>query len=171
MNRLQLGPALGLGALLLLSACSSTRAASTPAGLSITAYAAWGEARTQARGWAQDSELQYVEGASVTNAGTVLTDAGYWRFAYSAPSRSQQFVVTVTPTSVNSEERTPQGPPGYVLGDATLGTDWIDSPQVVDALPEFGPETRVSMYLVPTTPPQWLVGDTEIDARTGAILH
>ncbi len=139
-------------------------------GLSITAYAAAGEARTQARGWASDAELQYVEGASVTNRGTVTSDAGYWRFVYSADSRSLQYVVTVTPTAVNGEERSPQGPPGFVLGNNTLGTDWIDSPGVVEAYGGFPEDTRANMYLIPTTPPRWIVGDVELDARTGAVI-
>lgn len=160
----------GLAVGLLVSGCAA-RSGVDPAGLSLTAYAAWGEARTQARGWASDSELQYVEGASVTNDGTVKTDAGYWRFVYRADSRSQQYVVTVTPTSVNGEERVPQGPPGFVLGDATVGSDWIDSPQVVAALEPFGAATRVHMVLVPTTPARWIVGDVEINATTGEILH
>ena len=159
----------GLG-LAAVTACAS-RGATDAADFGITAYAAWGEARTQARGWSTDAELQYVEGASVTNRGTVQSDAGYWRFVYGSDSRTQQYVVTVTPTSVDGEERTPQGPPGFVLGDATLGTDWIDSPRVIEALPDsFGAETRVQMFLVPTTPPRWIVGDVEIDARTGAVL-
>lgn len=158
------------GLAFMVTACASARSAEDVERLSLTAYAAWGEARSQARGWASDSELQYVEGASVTNRGTVLPDAGYWRFVYSADSRSQQYVVTVTPTSVAGEERSPQGPPGFALGDATLGSDWIDSPRVVDAIGDFPNETRVLMYLVPTTPPRWIVGDTEIDARTGARL-
>ncbi len=160
----------GLGVALLVSGCAA-RGAADPAGLSLTAYAAFGEARTQARGWASDSELQYVEGASVANDGTVRSDAGYWRFVYRADSRSQQYVVTVTPTSVSGEERVPQGPPGFVLGDATVGTDWIDSPQVVDALEPFGADTRVHMFLVPTTPARWIVGDVEIHATSGEILN
>lgn len=167
MNRIRGGV---LAALALVATACAARGAADPAAFSLTAFAAWGEARTQARGWANDAELQYVEGASVTNQGTVQRDAGYWRFVYGADSRSQQLVVTVTPTSVDSEERTPQGPPGFVLGDRTLGTDWIDSPRVVAALPPFGAETRVHMFLVPTTPPRWIVGDVEIDARTGAVL-
>ena len=162
---------LGLGLAILVSACTTGRADISPEARMLTAYAAWGEARTQARGWAPDAELQYVEGASVTNRGTVMSDAGYWRFVYRADSRSQQYVVTVTPTSVDGEERTTQGPPGFALGDATLGTDWIDSPQVVAALAPFGEGTRVHMFLVPTTPPRWIVGDVELDARTGAVLH
>ena len=158
-----------LGAALLASGCAA-RGGVDPAGLSLTAYAAWGEARTQARGWASDSELQYVEGASVTNEGTVRSDAGYWRFVYRADSRSQQYVVTVTPTSVNGEERVPQGPPGFVLGDRTLGSDWIDSPRVVDALAPFDAGTRVHMFLVPTAPARWIVGDVEIHATSGEIL-
>jgi hypothetical protein len=162
--------ALALGLAMGWTGCASSGAGADPAGLSLTAYAAWGEARSQARGWASDAELQYVEGASVTNEGTVRSDAGYWRFVYASDSRAQQLAVTVTPTSVDSEERTPQGPPGFVLGDATLGSDWIDSPQVVDAVPSFGGDTRVQMFLVPTTPPRWIIGDIEIDARSGAVL-
>lgn len=158
-----------LGVALLVSGCAA-RSAVDPAGLTLTAYAAWGEARTQARAWAPDAELQFVEGASVTNDGTVRTDAGYWRFVYRADSRSQQYVVTVTPTSVAGEERVPQGPPGFVLGERTLGTDWIDSPRVVDALEPFGAETRVHMILVPTAPARWIVGDVEVDASTGEVL-
>ena len=167
MNRLIGGLALGLAVVSV--GCASSGASANPDALSLTAYAALGEARSQARGWANDAELQYVEGASVTNTGTVRTDAGYWRFVYGSDSRAQQYAVTVTPTSVNGEERAPQGPPGFVLGDATLGTDWIDSPQVVQAVP-FGADTRVQMFLVPTTPPRWIVGDVELDARTGARL-
>jgi hypothetical protein len=168
MNRTTKGLVAGLA--VLGAACGSARGAIDADALSLTAYAAWGEARTQARGWASDAELQYVEGASVTHQGTVRSDAGYWRFVYGADSRAQQLVVTVTPTSVDGEERTPQGPPGFVLGDATLGSDWIDSPRVIEALDEFGAETRVHMFLVPTTPPRWIVGDVELDARTGVIL-
>lgn len=158
-----------LVACLQASACAS--AAVDPVRLAITAQSAWGEARTQARGWATDARLQYIEGASVTSQGTVQLDAGYWRFAYRSPSRAQQFVVTVTPTSVAGEERTPQGPPGFAVGDATLGNDWIDSPQAISALPSFDASARVHMYLVPTTPPRWIVGDTHLDARTGAVLQ
>ena len=161
---------LGLGLAILVSACTTGRADISPEARMLTAYAAWGEARTQARGWAPDAELQYVEGASVTNRGTVMSDAGYWRFVYGADSRSQQYVVTVTPTSVDGEERTPQGPPGFVLSDATLGTDWIDSPRVIEAYGGFADDTRAHIFLVPTNPPRWIVGDVEIDARTGAVL-
>ena len=167
MNRMVAGLALGLA--LVATGCAS-RGTATTGTLSLTAYAAWGEARSQARGWANDAELQYVEGASVTNEGTVRSDAGYWRFVYGADSRAEQLAVTVTPTSVDTEERTPQGPPGFVLGDATLGSDWIDSPQVVEAMGSFGADTRVHMYLVPTTPPRWIIDDVEIDARSGAVL-
>jgi hypothetical protein len=159
----------GGAALLFTGACAS-RGAVDPSALGVTAYAAWGEARTQARGWSTDAELQYVEGASVDNQGRVQSDAGYWRFVYGSDSQSQQFVVTVTPTSVDGEERAPQGPPGFVLGDATLGTDWIDSPQVVEAYGGYPSDTRAHMHLVPTTPPRWIVGDVEINARTGARL-
>ena len=159
-----------LGATLLGAGCAA-RSTVDPAAFELTAWEAWGEARTQARGWASDAELQYVEGAAVTNDGTVLSDAGYWRFVYRADSRSQQYVVNVTSTSVDGEERVPQGPPGFVIGDATLGTDWIDSPRVVDALEPFGDATRVHMILVPTTPARWIVGDVEINATTGEILH
>jgi hypothetical protein len=155
----------------LLAACGAARGNVEAPGLALTAYGAWGEARGQAFAWASDSRLQYVEGASVTNRGTVMSDAGYWRFVYGSPSRTTQYVVTVTPTSVDGAERTPQGPPGFVLGDASLGTDWIDSPRVVDALAPFGDGTRVHMFLVPTTPPRWIVGDVEIDARTGEVLE
>ena len=164
-----LGPGLFLLVCVQAGACAS--AGVDPGRLAVTAYSAWGEARTQARGWSTDAQLQYVEGASVTSQGTVLPDAGYWRFVYRSPSRGQQYVVTVTPTSVDGEERTPQGPPGFAIGNATLGTDWIDSPQVVAALPAFGAETRVQMMLVPTTPPRWVVGNSEIDARTGAVIR
>jgi len=168
MNRAIAG--LGVGLAVVVTACTTGRADISPEARMLTAYAAWGEARSQARGWAPDAELQYVEGASVTNRGTVLSDAGYWRFAYRADSRSQQYVVTVTPTSVDGEERTPQGPPGFAIGDATLGTDWIDSPQAVDALDSFAEDTRIQMFLVPTNPPRWIAGDVEIDARSGAVL-
>ena len=161
---------LGLGLALMVSACTTGRANISPDARMLTAYAAWNEARSQGRGWAPDAELQYVEGASVTNRGTVMSDAGYWRFVYGADSRSQQYVVTVTPTSVDGEERTPQGPPGFALGDASLGTDWVDSPRAIEALAPFGEGTRVHMFLVPTNPPRWIVGDVEIDARTGAML-
>lgn len=171
-------PAVRLALVLLvgtsLGACGSARGSIDPNQLSITAYAAFGEARTQARGWSNDAVLQFVEGASVTNRGTVMTDAGYWRFVYRAPSKPLQYVVTVTPTAVNGEERTPQSPPGYVIGDNTLGTDWIDSPQAVAAAPSFGVETRVPMTLVPTVPPRWIVeaeSRTEVNARTGAVIQ
>lgn len=170
---LRLSLVLSLG--LLSSGCGAARGQIDPTRLAVTAYAAWGEARSQARGWASDAVLQYVEGSSVTNLGAVHPDAGYWRFAFRAPSRGQQYVVTVTPTTVAGEERTPQSPPGYAIGDATLGSDWIDSPQAVGAAPSFGAETRVQMYLVPTTPPRWLVEVEgrfhEIDARTGAVIR
>ena len=162
---------LGLSLLVVTAGCAARGAAANPDALSLTAYAAWGEARSQARGWASDAELQYVEGASVTNTGTVRPDAGYWRFVFGADSRSRQYVVTVTPTSLNAEERAPQGPPGFVLGDASLGSDWIDSPAVVEAYGGYPDETRALMYLVPTTPPRWIIGDVEIDARTGARLQ
>lgn len=166
---------LGLSLGLLAGGCASARGSIDPTRLAVTAHQAWGEARSQARGWASDAVLQYVEGASVTNDGTVHPDAGYWRFAFRAPSRTQQFVVTVTPTSVAGEERSPQSPPGYAIGDATLGTDWIDSPQAIAALPSFGAGTRVQMFAVPTSPPRWLAdlegGMREIDARTGAVIR
>lgn len=169
-SRLLLIPALSLG----LAGCGAARGSVDPNLLAITAYAAFGEGRSQARGWASDAELQYIEGASVTNQGTVQSDAGYWRFVYGSPSRAAQYVVTVTPTAVDGEERTPQGPPGYALGDATLGTDWIDSPQAIAAAPSFGAETRVPMLLVPTTPPRWIIEAqtrTEVNARTGAVIR
>lgn len=164
-------PSAGLFVVACLQASACASAAVDPVRLAITAQAASGEARTQARGWSTDARLQYIEGASVTSQGTVQPDEGYWRFAYRSPSRAQQFVVTVTPTSVAGEERTPQGPPGFAVGDATLGDDWIDSPRALAALPSFDVATHVHMYLVPTTPPRWIVGDTHLDARTGAVLQ
>jgi hypothetical protein len=161
----KLSKLLTVGVAFFATACAARQA--DPTAFAITAHSAYGEARTQAAGWASDAELQYVEGASVTNRGTVQPDAGYWRFVFGADSRSQQYVVTIAPTSVNGEERTPQGPPGFVLGDRTLSTDWIDSPAVVEAIGGYAADTRVQMFLVPTTPARWIVGDIEIDARTG----
>lgn len=169
LNTLRLGVVLGL--CVAAGACASARSSIAPGALAITAYAAFGEGRSQARGWSRDAELQYIEGAAVTNQGTVQSDAGYWRFVYRSPSQAAQYVVTVTPTAVDGEERTPQSPPGFVIGDATLGTDWIDSPQAIAAAPSFGAETRVQMMLVPTTPPRWIIGETEIDARSGAVIR
>ena len=168
---------LGLGLVLSagIAACASARGQIDPERLAVTAHQAWGEARSQARGWATDAVLQYVEGASVTNTGTVQPDAGYWRFAFRSPSRTQQYVVTITPTSVAGEERAPQSPPGYAIGDATLGTDWIDSPQAIAALPSFDAGTRVHAFVVPTTPPRWLVdlggSMREVDARSGSVIR
>jgi len=164
--------ALALPVLLLAGGCGSARGAVDVDALALTARQAWAEARSQARGWSTDARLRYVEGAAVDNQGRVLPDAGYWRFVYDAPGESQQLAVTVRPTDVEATERAPQSPPGFVIGDRVLGSEWIDSPAAIAAAPAFDTGTRVPMLLVPTSPERWFVtysdGRVGIDAATGA---
>lgn len=158
-----------------VGACASASRSVPESALALTAEAAWPEARVQARGWDADARLQYVQGAAVTADGTVLRDAGYWRFVYAAPGRDRQLAVTVTPLDVQSEERTPQSPPGFVTGDRTLDADWIDSSEALAAVPTFGSGTRVPMLLVPLSPERWIITIGEerymVNAATGAVIQ
>lgn len=159
----------------LLAGCASAAQSLPEGALALTAHEAWAEARSQARGWSADAQLQYVEGGAVTAAGTVRSDEGYWRFVFRAPDQAEQLVVEVRPTAVEATQRQPTSPPGFLIGERTLGLDWIDSPEALSALPTFDEGTRVRMMLVPTEPARWLVtlGDerVQVNARTGVVIQ
>lgn len=176
---------IGVGAVVMLAACATAGERVSPEGLRISARDAEQAAYTRAVTWAADAELRYVEGEGVTPEGYVLPGSGAWRFIYGSAGRQEEFVVTVTPTTVEQETRPPRSPPGFALGDAVLEDGWIDSPRAVataaagEGAPLAGrPDGAVSMLLVPLRPAQWLIragvdGEARqwsVDARTGALL-
>lgn len=175
---------LGLG-LAILQACAPATGDISPERLSITADDAFQEARTVAADWAPGARLRYAEGEGLRGSGRVLPEAGYWRFVYEAPDRAEQLAVTVTPRAIEQVTRPPRSPPGFVLGDAELGADWVDSPQALAAVraAEDGTlldreDAAIAMVLVPRRPPQWIVrvaagGATRewrVNALTGAVI-
>lgn len=162
-----------------LAACGAATSAIPPGELGITARDAFLEARTIARSWEGDARLRWVEGEGVSRTGRVLPGAGGWRFHYTAPDRRQELVVTITPTAEASEESAITSPPGYIIGDNGLGSDWIDSPDVMAAVvrdADAPAEGTASLVLVPSNPPRWLVRFEEgtrryaVHAVTGALL-
>ncbi|HEX7049270.1 MAG TPA: hypothetical protein VF188_03575 [Longimicrobiales bacterium] len=154
--------------------------------LRVSAGDAAREAWTVARTWAEDPALRYVEGEGVTWEGTVPSEGGTWRFIYGAPERPEQLVVTVTPRTLERATRPPQSPPGFAVGDASLGGEWVDSRAVLAAVRAAGGEAlrsgdggaAISMLLVPLRPPQWVVrvvteaGERRwrVNAETGEVL-
>lgn len=171
---------------LAVQGCASAAESISPERLSVSAQGAELEARTVAATWADTTALVYIEGEGVRPSGRVFPDAGQWRFVYASPDRAEQLVVAVAPTSVEQVTRPPQGPPGFVLGDARLGDAWIDSSEALDAVAAAGGEAvlraegaSISMLLVPARPPRWVVrasvgGDVhrwQVDARTGEVME
>lgn len=169
-----------------VTACASAASQISPQKLRISAQDAAREARTVAVSWAQGASLRYVEGEGVTPEGYVLPGRGAWRFIYDASSRADQLVVTVTPKALEQATRPRQSPPGYAIGEATLSSDWVDSPAVLAAVRGAGGEAllatkepAISLLLVPLRPPQWVVrvaAGTEsrewrVDAKTGTVLR
>lgn len=144
-----------------VTGCGSA-AGGIPAGeLGITARDGYLEANSIARSWDRGARLRYVEGEGVTTTGQVLPQAGQWLFHFSAPGQAQQLVVRVTPLETGSEERAPTSPPGYVVGDNVLGSSWIDSPEVMEAVLTGGEAAAgaatADLLLVPSRPEQWVV--------------
>ena len=166
---------LALSALVTAGACASASQSVPTSALELTARQAYAEARNQALGWSGAAQLQYVEGAAVTGQGTVRRDAGYWRFVFSAPGESQQLAVQVTPTDVQAEQRAPQSPPGFIIGERTLGGGWIDSDAALAPLPPLNQGTRVPMLLVPAPSESWYVtlsdGRVQVDAASGRVVR
>ncbi len=165
-----------------VAGCASAGGAS-PERLRISARDAANEARTVAAGWAEGATLRYVEGESVTTEGHVAPGAGAWRLVYEAPGRADQLVVTVTPRTLGQEARPRRSPPGFVLGDAALGADWVDSPAALAAVrgaevAALAEVAAVSVLLAPLRPPQWIVraavaGDVRewrVNASTGQVI-
>lgn len=157
-----------------------------PQALSIAAKAAVRQAYTEAVAWAPEPELRYVQGVGVGSTGRVLPGSGRWVVVYGSDELAEQLVVTVTPTTLERVTRPPQSPPGYATGAAELDGDWVDSPAVLMAVSEDGgvallasPDASISMLLVPTSPPRWIVrvasgGATrewQVSARTGLVLQ
>jgi len=166
-------------------ACAPASSQISPQRLRISAQDAAREARTVAVGWAQGAALRYVEGEGVTPEGYILPGRGAWRFVYEASNRADQLVVTVTPRTLEQATRPRQTPAGYVLGDAVLTGDWIDSPAALVAARDgggatllAGQEPAIYLLLVPLSPPQWVVRvavgaesrEWRVNARSGELL-
>jgi len=170
-----------------LAACASAGEQVPAERLRISAQDAAREANTVARAWSPDAVLRYIEGEGVTPDGYAEPRRGAWRLVYEAPGRAEQLVVTATPTALDRATRPPQTPAGYVLGDAALPATWVDSPAAAAAARAADGaadllgrrDAAVSMLLVPTRPPQWVIraaagtetGQWQVDAATGAVLR
>lgn len=161
-----------------LSACASAASRIDPGTLGLTARDGYVEARSVAASWSGQARLRYVQGDSIAPTGAALPDRGVWRFHYTAPDRTGELMVTVTPLAVESEERPVTSPPGYIIGDFALDTSWLDSPRALEGIAaevDGQVESGVSMLLVPTRPNRWVVrtGDqrVEIHAETGEVLR
>ena len=177
----------GVAAALVVGGCASAGERVPAERLRITARDAAREANTVARAWSPDAVLRYIEGEGVTVDGYVEPRRGAWRLVYEAPGRAEQLVVTATPTALDEATRPPQTPAGYVLGDAALPATWVDSPAAAAAARAADGaadllgrrDAAVSMLLVPTRPPQWVIraaagtetGQWQVDAATGAVLR
>ncbi|MFP4623648.1 MAG: hypothetical protein ACLFRX_05665 [Gemmatimonadota bacterium] len=169
----------GMAALaLMLGGCGAAAGGIAPGALGVSARDAYVEARSVARSWAPESELRWVEGEDIGTDGIALPESGVWTFHYTAPGETRDLRVRVTPLETMSEERPVTGPPGYILGDNVLDTSWIDSRRAMAGVEQAAAsalDAPVSVLLVPTRPPQWIV---EIDgtrwrvhAETGEVLE
>ena len=144
------------------------------AGLRVSAHDALREANLQAVSWDPDAALSYVEGVGISPDGYAPAGAeSLWRFAFDAPSKTEQLVVSVSAAAEERVTRPRQSPSGIALGNARLRSDWIDSPRALEAIRASLPaDTTLSMLLVPTTPPQWIVRaggrQWRVHASTGA---
>lgn len=162
-----------------LAACGSAAGRIAPDILGVSARDAHTEARSVARVWSQDARLRWVEGEGINPEGIAVPDGGAWQFHYTAPGKTQALYVRVQALDTDSEERPPASPPGFVIGDNDLSTDWVDSRiamQAVAAAAGQAVSAPVSMLLVPTRPEQWVirVGDARerwrVDAATGEVV-
>ena len=181
------GAAAAMAVALVLAACATGGERVPAERLRISARDAAREANTVARAWSPDAVLRFVEGEGVTPDGFVPPERGAWRLVYEAPGRTEQLVVTATPTALGEATRPPQSPPGYVLGDAALPATWVDSPAAAAAARGADGagdllgrrDAAVSMLLIPLQPPQWVIraaagtetGEWRVDAATGAVLR
>ena len=161
-----------------LVGCGAASEGVGPGELGVSARDAFLEARSVARTWDADARLRWVEGKSIGADGVALPEAGAWQFHYTAPDATRALVVQVAPLETGSEEQPFSSPPGYVIGDNDVGTSWIDSRAVMDAVraaASEAPSAPVSMILVPTRPEQWLVRDDggarwRVAAENGEVL-
>ena len=159
----------------ILAGCGAAGTAS-PRELGVTARDAYTEARTLAVSWSPDARLRWVEGENIDARGVALPDRGAWSFHYTAPQTALELVVRVSPLELVSEEHRVTSPPGIVIGDRALDTSWLDSGPALEALAEAGaPEPPISMLLVPTRPPQWVIGSElgrrwHVHAETGEVM-
>lgn len=159
-----------------LAGCGVASEGLAPGALGVSARDAYLEARSVARSWDADARLRWVEGKSIGADGVALPESGSWLFHYTAPGRA--LVVRVTPLETGSEEQPFSSPPGYVIGDNAVGTSWIDSRAVMDAVRTAAsdpPSAPISLILVPTRPAQWLVradggARWRVTAESGEIL-
>lgn len=169
-----------------LTGCASAASQISPQRLRLSARDALHEAHTVAVSWASAATLRYVEGEGVTPEGYVLPGRGAWRFAYDAPDRVDQLMVTVTPKTLEQVTRPRQSPPGFAVGEAALPEEWIDSPAVLAAVRAAGAATllsasapAISLLLVPLRPAQWVVRiaagqearEWRVDAGTGVVIE
>lgn len=160
-----------------LVGCGSASGGLTPGALGVSARDAFVEARSVARAWSPDARLRWVEGDAIDTDGRALPETGAWTFHYTAPGQTRALVVRVTPLETGSEEQLPASPPGYVIGDRGLDPSWIDSREALDAVEAAAgaPDGPVSLLLVPTRPPQWVVrGESggerwSVHAETGEV--
>jgi hypothetical protein len=161
-----------------LLACGSGGAAPPrPAGVS--ARAALAEAQVVADTWAGGAELRWVEGDGIDGKGLALPDRGTWAFHYATSESNLELVVQISPFQMVSEERRVTSPPGFDLGDGTLGSTWLDSGAVLDAVTGAGVaplQPPITLLLVPTRPPRWVVRSDigrrwAVNAENGEVLE
>jgi hypothetical protein len=165
-----------LGGLVLASAVLSGCAASTvtPRALGVSAQDAFAEARTIAASWADDARLRWVEGEAINDRGFALPDRGHWTFHYTSRTTDLGLTVRVSPLELVSEERRPTSPPGFHLDDRSLGASWIDAGRALESVTP-ALEPPISMLLLPTRPPQWVIRSDigrrwRVHAETGEVL-
>lgn len=163
---------------LTLPGCGSAAARIAPGDLGVGARDAYVEARSVARSWAPDARLRWVEGDDIGTDGVALPERGAWTFHYTAPGELRELAIRVLPLETVSEERPVSGPPGYVIGENTLGTAWLDSRSVMErvaAAAGSALDAPVDLLLVPTRPPQWIVRTDgrrwRLHAETGEVLE
>ncbi len=162
-----------------LVGCGSAAGRIAPDLLGVTARDAYTEARSVAHVWSPDARLRWVEGQGINAEGIALPETGAWQFHYTAPGQTRELLIRVMALETDSEERPATSPPGYIIGDNALGTAWVDSRRVMEALAASRPDSlpaTVSMLLVPTRPEQWIVRSDEggerwrVHAATGEVL-
>ncbi len=169
----------GLVITLLVAGCGPATGRLSPTELGVTARDAYLEGRTRAGTWDDNAGLRWMEGVSISSAGLALPGVGHWRLHYTAPGRPAGLTVTVAPLETSEEERAPVSPPGYTVGQASIGDTWLDSPEVLRrALAARGasPPERVTALLLPLDPLQWIVIIPDearrwrLDASTGEVV-